>query len=91
MNKQELIKKIANASNIKKTDAATSLDTVIASITNTLANGDTVSIPGFGSFTTTVREARTGRNPKTGEQIQIPKKVVAKFRPGKVLKETLNK
>lgn len=91
MNKQELIKKIAESSNLKKTEAADSLDTMITSITNTLVAGDTVSIPGFGSFTTSVREARMGRNPKTGEQIQIPKKIVAKFRPGKTLKDTLNK
>ena len=91
MTKQELITRISENAKINKTEATKSLDAFITTVTSTLTNGETLTISGLGTFSTATREARTGRNPRTGESINIPKTVVAKFRPAKVLKENLNK
>ncbi len=71
MNKGELIDSIAESADLTKADAARALDGVVDSITQALKDGDTVTIIGFGSFMVRDRAARTGRNPKTGEAIQI--------------------
>ena len=90
MNKDDLISKVASSIGISKSEAAKSVDAVFSSITNSLKGGNEVRLVGFGTFLITNRAATTGRNPRTGESIQIPAKKVPKFRAGKSLKETVN-
>ena len=90
MNKDDLIAKVANSIGVSKTDAAKSVDAVFSNITNTLKGGNEVRLVGFGTFIVKNRAATTGRNPRTGESIQIPAKKVPKFRAGKALKDTVN-
>ena len=90
MNKDDLISKVASSIGVSKSEAAKSVDAVFSSITNSLKEGNEVRLVGFGTFLITNRAATTGRNPRTGESIQIPAKKVPKFRAGKSLKETVN-
>lgn len=90
MNKQDLIDIVAAQVGITKTAAEATINTITGAITNTLQEGGRVAIMGFGSWETANRPARTGRNPQTGAPIDIAAAVVAKFRPGKALKEALN-
>ena len=90
MNKSELIDHIAQQADISKATASRALEAAIDAITDTLKKGDSVSLVGFGTFVATEREARTGRNPRTGVAIKIAKAKVPKFRPGKALKDALN-
>jgi len=90
MNKDDLISKVASRIGISKSEAAKSVDAVFSSITNSLKGGNEVRLVGFGTFLITNRAATTGRNPRTGESIEIPAKKVPKFRAGKALKETVN-
>jgi DNA-binding protein HU-beta len=90
MNKDDLISKVASSIGISKSEAAKSVDAVFSSITNSLKGGNEVRLVGFGTFLITNRAATTGRNPRTGESIEIPAKKVPKFRAGKALKETVN-
>ena len=90
MNKQELIDYVANQSDLSKAAATRAVDAVIGGVTKTLRKGGTVALVGFGTFKTGKRAARTGRNPRTGEQIKIKAANVAKFTPGKGLKDALN-
>ena len=90
MNKDDLIRKVASSIGVSKSEAAKSVDAVFSSITNSLKGGNEVRLVGFGTFLITNRAATTGRNPRTGESIQIPAKKVPKFRAGKSLKETVN-
>ncbi len=87
MNKTELITKVAEKSELTKKDATKAVDAVFASITETLQGGDKVQIIGFGNFEVRERAARKGRNPQTGEEIQIPASKVPAFKPGKGLKD----
>lgn len=89
MNKSELIEAMANGSGVTKADAHRVLQTFMETITNALKSGDQVVIPGFGSFSTGNRSARTGRNPQTGKTIEIKASRVAKFKAGKALKEAV--
>lgn len=89
MNKSELIEAIANGSGVTKADANRVLDTFMTTVTEALKSGDQVVLPGFGSFSTGNRSARTGRNPQTGQTIQIRASRVAKFKAGKSLKEAV--
>ncbi|MEA3504422.1 MAG: HU family DNA-binding protein [Bacteroidota bacterium] len=82
MNKAELIEAMASKGDITKADAKKALDAFIETTSDTLKSGDRVALVGFGSFTVTKRAARTGRNPKTGAEMQIPAKKVVKFKPG---------
>lgn len=91
MNKSELIEAIANGSGVTKADANRVLDTFMKTVTEVLRHGNQVVLPGFGSFSTGSRSARTGRNPQTGETIHIKASRVAKFRAGKSLKEAVQK
>lgn len=91
MNKQELIDAIADSADITRAAAGRALDTVIGSVTDALAKGDSVSLIGFGTFEVRERAARTGRNPQTGETLNIPASRVPAFKAGKVLKEAVNK
>lgn len=89
MNKSELVEAIANGSGVTKADANRVLDTFMLTVTDALKSGDQVVLPGFGSFSTGNRSARTGRNPQTGQTIQIKASRVAKFKAGKSLKEAV--
>ncbi len=90
MNKAELIDAVADSADISKAAAARSVDTVLEVITESLKNGNAVTLVGFGTFNSRRREARTGRNPRTGEPIQIKASNLAVFKAGKGLKEALN-
>jgi DNA-binding protein HU-beta len=90
VNKSDLIEHIAQQADISKAGASRALEAAIDAITDALKNGDSVSLVGFGTFVATEREARTGRNPRTGDAIKIDKAKVPKFRPGKALKDALN-
>ena len=90
MNKDDLISKVASSIGLSKTEAAKSVDAVFSNISGSLKNGNEVRMVGFGTFLVSNRAATTGRNPRTGESIQIPAKKVPKFRAGKVLKSTVN-
>ncbi|MEN8211003.1 MAG: HU family DNA-binding protein [Thermodesulfobacteriota bacterium] len=88
MNKGDLINKVAEVLNSKK-EAQAAVNTTIESITGALANKDSVTLVGFGTFKTANRKARKGRNPQTGKEINIPARNVPKFVPGKALKEAV--
>jgi len=89
MNKSELIDRIAAHADISKTAAAKALDGLISAVTDSLKKGEDVTLIGFGTFCVGARAERSGRNPKTGETIQIPAARTPKFRPGKALKDVL--
>lgn len=88
--RDELIKAIAEKSDLTKDKASKALEAVLASITDSLKQGETVSLLGFGSFKVSKRAARQGRNPRTGAPISIPATTVPSFSAGKTLKETVN-
>lgn len=90
MNKAELIDAVADAADISKAAAGRSVDTVLEVITESLKKGNAVTLVGFGTFSSRRREARTGRNPRTGEPIQIAASNLPVFKPGKALKDALN-
>ncbi len=90
MNKGDLINKIADGANLSKAQAGEALNAVLDGITDALKDGDKVTLIGFGTFSVSKREARTGRNPQTGETIQIAAKNVVKFKPGKELSDSVN-
>ena len=89
MNKNELIDEIATTSGLSKADATRALNASIDTITAQLKNGEQVVLPGFGTFSISNRAARTGRNPQTGEPIEIKASRVAKFKAGKTLKDAV--
>ncbi|MDA3509450.1 HU family DNA-binding protein [Acinetobacter junii] len=89
MNKSELINHIAASAGISKTQATAALQAVETGVIDSLANGGEVTLVGFGSFKVTDRAARTGRNPKTGEEIQIAASKVPTFKAGKAFKDAL--
>lgn len=90
MNKSELIDAIATSADLSKAAAGRALDGAMEAIKKSLKKGDIVTLVGFGSFYAGKRAARTGRNPRTGENIKIKAAKVPKFRPGKALKDALN-
>ena len=90
MNKAELIDAIAESADISKAAATRAVDTVIEQITQSLKKGDQVTLVGFGTFTVKNRAARTGRNPRTGEAINIPASNNPTFKAGKALKDAVN-
>ncbi len=90
MNKSELIDQIAESADISKTAASRALEATIDAVEGSLKNGESVSLVGFGTFLVRDRAARAGRNPKTGEAIQIAEAKVPAFKPGKALKDALN-
>ncbi len=91
MNKTELVEAIAASAELPKTAAARALDAMIGAITEELGKGEQVTIVGFGTFLVRSREARPGRNPRTGEEITIPAQKVPAFKPGKNIKDAVNK
>jgi len=89
--KGELVGQIASEANISKAAAEKALKAFIDGVTNSLKNGDKVSLVGFGTFDISKRAARTGRNPQTGEEITIKASNAPKFKAGKSLKDAVNK
>jgi DNA-binding protein HU-beta len=90
VNKSELVDALANATGGTKADATLALDSVVSIITDAMRAGDTVAITGFGAFSVGDRAARTGRNPQTGEAIDIAAAKIPKFKAGKALKDAVN-
>ncbi len=90
MNKAELIDAVAESADLSKASAGRSVDAAIAAITNALKKGDNVTLVGFGTFSVRNRAARIGRNPRTGEEIQIKASKVPGFKAGKALKDAIN-
>ena len=90
MNKTQLIQKIAENGNMTKKDAEAALNAVVAAITDAVAAGDKVQVSGFGSFDVKARDARTGRNPKTGEAVEIAASKRVVFTAAQALKDKIN-
>lgn len=91
MNKMELVQEIAKRSEVSKAEAEKVLNSTLATIKETLANGDNVKLVGFGTFEVKAREARMGRNPRTGEAISIEAKLAPTFKAGEDFKREVNK
>ena len=90
MNKAEMIDEIAQAAEISKSAAERAIDALVGAVKSSLKKGDDVTLVGFGTFYASARAARTGRNPRTGEALQIAASRVPKFRAGKALKDAIN-
>ncbi len=90
MNKAELIDAVADSADLSKASAGRAVDGAIDAITQALQKGDNVTLVGFGTFSVRHRAARTGRNPRTGEEIQIKASKVPGFKAGKALKDAIN-
>jgi len=89
VNKAELVSVIAEKTDMTKKDAEKALNAVLSAIEDALKKGDKVQLVGFGTFEVKERAARKGRNPQTGQEIEIPASKVPVFKPGKLLKEML--
>lgn len=89
MNKQDLVSKIAKDVELSKSAAAAAVDSFIDGITKALKKGDSITFVGFGTFKTSMRKARTARNPQTGASIKVPKRRVARFTAGTALKKAV--
>jgi DNA-binding protein HU-beta len=90
MNKFELVATIATSADITKADAERALNGIMEAITDALSKGDKVALIGFGTFSTTKRAARDGRNPQTGKTMKIKAKTIAKFKAGAKLADAVN-
>ncbi|HSR72068.1 MAG TPA: HU family DNA-binding protein [Kiloniellales bacterium] len=90
MNKNDLIAVVSSKTGLSKSDSTGAVDCVFDAITDALKSGDEVRLVGFGTFSVSTRRASEGRNPRTGEKIQIPASKQPKFKAGKGLKDTLN-
>ena len=90
MNKSELIDAMADTADITKAAAGRALDGLIEAVAKALQQGDSVAISGFGTFVVRERAARTGRNPRTGEEIEIAASKAPAFKAGKALKDAIN-
>lgn len=91
MNKSELIDAIAASADLPKAAAGRALDATLDAVTSALTKGESVALVGFGTFTTKERAARDGRNPQTGATIKIAAATLPTFKPGKALKDAVNK
>ena len=89
MNKEQLVSAVAESTGFTKKDATKAVEATIDVIGKAIADGDKVQLIGFGTFETRVRSARSGRNPQTGETIQIPEAKVPAFKPGAKLKDAV--
>jgi len=89
MNKADLINHVAAAAGITKASAGDAVEAVLGGITGTLSKGDSVSLVGFGTFSVAERSARTARNPRTGDTINVPASKAPKFKAGKALKDAV--
>ena len=90
MTKAELIESVASKVDLPRATAERAVNTMFDEMVTALKQGDKVNISGFGTFSVSTRKARTGRNPKTGESIEIAASRAAKFKPGKTLKDEIN-
>ena len=90
MNKTEFVSAVADSAELTKADAGRAIEAVIEVVTKALKKGDTVALVGFGTFLARKRAARTGRNPRTGQQIKIKASKNPSFKAGKALKDALN-
>ena len=90
MTKAELVSRVSKRTDLNKRDAEVMVQTVLDSIIDSLQSGDKVELRGFGSFRLRERAPRIGRNPKTGEKVNVPSKRVPYFKPGKDLKALIN-
>lgn len=90
MKKGELVSAVAEAAELSKADAGSAVDAVVEAITNALKSGDAVTLVGFGTFEVRQRAARQGRNPRTGETIEIKASSIPSFKAGKALKDAVN-
>ena len=90
MNKADMIEQIAQAAEVSKSAAERAVDALVSAIKTSLRKGDMVTLVGFGTFYVGKRKARTGRNPRTGAELQIAATKVPKFRAGKALKDAIN-
>ncbi|MGB0722721.1 MAG: HU family DNA-binding protein [Gammaproteobacteria bacterium] len=90
MKKSDLVDAVAEQADISKAAAGRAVDAVFDAVTGALKGGDSVSVIGFGTFKSSTRAARTGRNPQTGASIEIPERKVPTFTAGKALKDALN-
>jgi integration host factor subunit beta len=91
MTKAELVDEVASIVQLTKKQAETIVNIVFDSIVDSLRNGQKIELRGFGSFRLRNRKSRTGRNPKTGEKVEVPSKKIPYFKPGKELKELINR
>ncbi len=91
MNKGDLIGRMAGTAGISKVQAGKALNALVDGVTSSLKKGDRVTLVGFGTFSTSMRKARTGRNPRTGQPLKIAARRVAKFSAGAELKSAINK
>ncbi len=91
MNKGDLIERVSNDAGISKVQANQALDALVEGVTSALKKGDRVTLVGFGTFSTSHRKARTGRNPQNGRPLKIAARRVAKFAPGAELKAAVNR
>ena len=89
MNTAGLIRSVAGKANLSNSDARAAVEAVVSTIQAAMKNGDKVSLVGFGTFSAPTRSARPGRNPQTGEAIQIPARKVPKFTPGRSLRDSI--
>lgn len=89
-NKQSLINEVAKGAGLSKKDAAKAVDAIFVAITENMARHEKVQLIGFGNFEVRQRAARKGRNPQTGEEIEIPATKAPAFKPGKALKDAVN-
>lgn len=91
MNKAELVEEVAKKTGLTKKVCRDAVDAVISTIKDSLRKREKVTLVGFGSFKVMARKSRRGRNPRTGEEIQIPAKEVPKFEPGRELRQAVSK
>lgn len=91
MNKTEFVSSVAEDSGLSKVDSAKAIDAFFKTISSSLKDGNDVRLTGFGTFKTTKTAARDGKNPRTGEKIRIQASNTVRFKPGKSLKDTVNK
>lgn len=90
MTKAELVEEVSDKTGLPKKQAEIVVNTVFESIVETLKTGEKIELRGFGSFRIRQRDSRTGRNPKTGDRVDVPAKRIPYFKPGKELRELLN-
>lgn len=90
MTKADLIEEVARTAEVSRKESETAVETIFGGIVDSLRRGDKIEIRGFGSFRTRQRRARTGRNPKTGAQVDVPAKTIPFFKPSKELKDLVN-
>ena len=90
MNKNDLVAAVASSTGLTKSDSAKAVDNIFDAVTSAMQSGEEVRLIGFGTFSVSHRKATTGRNPRTGEAIQISARNVPKFKSGKALKQAVN-